>query len=483
MTKKTKRAIMCMLCLTPLLVLPQTQYAKEQVKKVEEVEKAPQLPVKVDADSIYYVGQDGDFSAKGDVILTQGPKRLKTQLIEGNVNTEEYNAPGDVRFTDKGMNVTGKNMTYKGGTYADMSLEDIFGKMNAYYVKGEKFHFKDDEGNGKGEVENAMLTTENAMAWKVAPDYRIEGEHVDIIPKEKMVIKNAKFYIKNWHFMTLGKYTSSLVPNPYGKRVSPFNLIPKPSYRAKSGFGVRGGVSYPLSPHTYAYYKYAWYSKVGYKPNLGYAYRDSWGGATLSYRKEESSVNEDYVWVTKKPELSIYMDRIQIGRTPFYFAADATAGYWKEKNIKGSHYFYNGAITHKPIPLWKNASMNFKFGYQKDYYGYNKSERDMPYWNVGINYRATPKLSLHTYYYENHNNGDTPYYFDRYEFNKHLDFGLYYQIDRLNGIGIYWKEDTVDHHLAYQNIVYYRDLHSFKARITYKTKQKAIEYKIIAKDF
>lgn len=480
MTKQTKRAITCMLCLTPLFFVPQTQFAND---KVVEAAKEPQLPVQVDADSLYYIGRDGDFTAKGNVILKQGTKELKTELVEGNINAEEYRAPGEVKLKDSNMDVKASNLKYNGGKYVNMSGEDIFGRINNYYVKGEKFEFKDNDTNGKGIVKNASLTTENAMAWTKSPDYRVDGESVEIVPKEELVINNAKFYINDWHFMTLKKYKTSLVPNPYGQKTSLFDFIPKPSYRSKNGFGLRSELVYPFGPNLFAFFKYGWYSKVGFKPALGITYADKVGVATLAYRKEESSVNEDHIWLTKEPELEYRLKKLQIAKTPFYFDLKANIGYWKEDSIKGFHYLYDAALSHEPIKLGRKSDLNFQVAYQKDYYGYNKVERDMPYWNVRLNHRCSPKLSLYTAYYENHNNGDTPYYFDRYEFNKHLDFGFNYKIDRLNTIGVYWKEDTMDHHLAYQNIVYYRDLHSMSAKITYKTKQKELQYKLIFKDF
>lgn len=438
-------------------------------------------PIKIDADHMGYDGQTGNVAATGNVIIVNGENTIKTQKVVGNVDKEEYQIPGKLNLIGPATNLEAKDLQYNGKNQT-ATLKDIIGKINGKYTKSPQMNYSVKNEKPIIVLKDAMLTTEHAMAWTVAPDYRMEGETVTIIPKEKMVVKNAKFYINNWHFMTLGKYTTSLVPTE-GKKMSPFKLIPKPTYRAGRGFGLRGEITYPLTNRSYLFYEYAWYSKVGYKPHYGYAYNGKIIDVELAYAKEESTVNNNHDWIEKKPELNIWLRKISVFKLPVKLHIDGNIGRWEEGSIKGDHKQFNVKVTHTPIKIGGRTKLSGEAGFQKDYYSYNDSIREMPYWNLGVSYKLNHNIWLNARYFENYSRGKSPYNWDTYEFNKHLDWGVYYKIDRLNAIGIYWKEDMVNHHLSYQDIVYYRDMHSFTGTFTYRTKQKEFKFMILAKDF
>ncbi len=124
----------------------------------------------------------------------------------------------------KTKDITGQNMTYRTSD-RHFEADQAMGWSDPYYVKGNNATFDGQIGH----MEKGMVTTKHAMAFVHTPDYRVEGQDIQVYPGDKVVIKKPSFYIKNFKVLSLPSYTTSLRHDKEGK-FSIFSLIPKPTY-------------------------------------------------------------------------------------------------------------------------------------------------------------------------------------------------------------------------------------------------------------
>lgn len=440
----------------------------------------PNEPIVMQADKMKYVGNSGDVLARGRVDITQGQQYIGTDLVEGNTKTQLYSVPGVFTYKNVGMHFTGNSLSYDGNTRLG-KMEHIEGLMDKLYLRGVGGTVSNMEDNKYGYVAHGMVTTKSAMAWQNPPDYRIDGENILIVPNDRIEVSEAKFFIRNWHFLTLKKLTTSLKKR--SKNSSPFNLIPTPSYKTADGFGLRGGIAYPLGKDGEIFANYAYYTKVGFKPNIGVAYYLPWGDASLSYSKETSTINDRNVWVVKRPELKVNFKEQKLGNSGLYYSGRVSYGYWSQGSVKGPHNLMRLDLRINPIKLSNKVNITANAGYQRDYYGYNHVTRTMPFGQVRLNAAMTPKLSTFIGYNVFDYKGNTPYTFDTIDNRHFIDGGLYFQATRKDGFGYYVKYDTDLHRMTDQVISYSRDMHSMVGMIAYNTVNHKYDFKLTFKDF
>lgn len=444
-------------------------------KKTAAVTPNEKLPITVVADSMFYSDATGDVNGKGRVDVTQGNMLVKTESVEGNLKTSTYHAPGLVYYKEGPIELNGVALTYNSLTQ-NMLLDNAEGYAPPYYIRGNDIDYTD----GEGHIKRGMLTTVHAMAWQNPPDYRVEGQDIVVKPNDEMIIKEAKFFIRNWHFLTLKSYTASL---KHDKGFNAFSFIPVPSYSSSNGFGLKASVVYPTSERGELFYSYAWYSKVGYKPDYGYNYYTNWGNMSFAYRKEESTLNDTNVWIKKTPEFAVSTKTYHIANTPFTANARATVGRWEQGEVRGTHRLIQGELSHDPLLVTKDLSIRGFVGYQRDFYSYNDSIRSMPYWGIQNNYRVNNRFNVWAYYRQQNRGDQSPYTFDTDELKKRMDIGGYYQLTPLDAVSLNVTWDLENHGIKYKDLTYYRDLHSMAVTIQYRLEQKEWKLGLIIKDF
>ena len=464
---------------TASAVSTDTQYVpnlkiKPNTSKGKQTVEAPAVPVRIDADKMYYNDTTGRVWANGSVEVERGNQQLLSQKIEGNTKTQQYESASDYRFLeDKGdtKDLRGSHITYN-ATTGSAHTKNVFGYADPYWVKAEVGDF-----DGKtGRIEKGWLTTKHAIAFKGAPDYRVEGDYIEVFPGDKAVIHNASFYIKNKKIISVKKYTVSLRQDKQGQ-VSVFSFVPRPKYNSSDGLSLNGKIDYPVSKHGELFLHYTWGTNVGFKPSFGYVHFLPWG--------ESATLNAEKVWVEKKPEVSLNTHAYHVGGTPFTIRGGASYGKWYEGSIKGTHAKYFGEVSHDPIHVGKHTHVTFYGGYQRDYYGYNSTVRSMPYWGVGANTDMGPRVKVWAGYRQSNVStlADSPYPFDQIDVKYNLYYGLSVQATRLDRFSIQLQKDLQNHVLRYVDVTWHRDLHSFEGSLTYRTKQKKWEYTLVAKDF
>lgn len=456
-----------------LMTMPYNGFSKN----VEQVSKSP---INIEADELYYAHDNGEVSAKGNVIINESDKTIQAQTLVGNTKFQKYQAIGDTVFKTKNANFTSGSMVYD-GLKKEASLTDGRGLYNdLYYIKAQSIYYNYANDKTYGVMDKAMLTTKNAMAYKHSPDYRIDGDKIEIIDNRKVVINEARFYIKNWHFLTMKKYVSYI-----GRKgnVGPMSFVPIPDYTRDQGVGLKGGFALPVGDDGNAIFKYGWYSRIGFTPNFGYEHNFPWGQASLLWSKDKSYINDHNVWIKKEPELLIELTPQQLGKSKFSLSAAFAWGKWKEDGISGSHNMQNIILRHEPIVIGEKLKLKPSMGYQRDYYGYDRTKRTMFFYQLSSNFKVSRKLELFGAYTQYDYKGKTPYQYDTIDYNKKLKYGFNYEFDRLNSMEMSFEYDMDNNKLIHHDISYIRDLHSLTAKLTYRRIDHGWRLEIKAKDF
>lgn len=475
----------------------ETQPAKEKQDKARQnknknkngKDDAPQdsgisaeNPMYVTADRMRYNDTTGDVDAMGKVVIKHMLDTYQTEYVYGNSIAQKYVIPGEVRWVNPTTRLKAERADYDAAKSIGRFEKMDGWEEGTYYFKGASGVY--DRTANKLVVQKGYFTTKHAVA-KV-PDYRIEADSIDIYPGDHYTAHNVKLMAKNTTLITLPSYSGSLAHDD--SEVSLWSLIPRPVFDSDNGTGLHNEIAVPLGgTNGIAYMKNRWYTKSGYKPDMGVRYRTPVGTAKVHYSEEESSTNDDGgIWVKKRPSLEFDTNHFYLGKSRFYVGAHGEWGYWDEdrggRDVKGAYKGYDLYVSGNPWKLGKFMNFSWKAGYAKDYYSYSDNIRRNGYYSMGISGGYGP-LSSWIYYTDRDIKGYTPYAYDSYSSEKPLDLGFRWQATRMDALSLAWSIDTVNGKLNHRYWTYYRDMHSFYAWIRYDDIEKETRFMIMPKDF
>ena len=435
-------------------------------------------PMVIHADKMRYNDTTGDVDAMGNVDIHHMMDSYQTQYVYGNTISQKYVVPGEVKWNNPTTRLKADRAEYDAAK-AMGKFENLSGwEGNTYYFQGASGTY--DRNNNLIVVQNGYFTTRHAVA-KV-PDYRIEAESIDIYPGDHYVAHHVKLMAKNTTLLTMSSYKGSLKKD---NNINPWTLIPRPMFDSDNGFGLHNAVEVPLDDemNLTAYAENRWYTKSGYKPDIGVRYDTPVGRLNFHYAEEESSTNDDGgIWVKKRPSLEFDSNHFYLFGSRFYTGIRGEWGYWEEGSIKGSYKGYDAYVSSDPWKLGKFMRFNWNAGYAKDYYGATDNIRTVGYYGVGLSgqYRSVASWVSYT----NRNiSGFTPYQYARYSSDKPLAFGFRVQATPLDAFSLAWSIDTKDGTLDHRYWTYYRDLHSFYAWLRYDDIERETQFMVMPKDF
>ena len=451
---------------------------RKKNKETADTGISKEHPATVVADKMRYNDTTGEVAAFGRVEIKHMMDTYQTEYVYGNTISQKYVVPGELVWKNPTTDLKAARADYDAKA-AVGHFEKVSGwDSGTYYFQGESGTY--DKNANHIVIEHGYFTTKHAVA-KV-PDYRIEADSIDIYPGDKYIAHNVRLMAKNTVLVTLSTYKGSLQK----KRVSPFTLIPSPMFDSDNGFGLHNRIEIPLDAdmNLTAYMENRWYTKAGYKPDVGVRYQTSVGGLNFHYAEEESSTNDDGgIWVKKRPSLEFDSKHFYLGGSRFYVGAKGEIGYWEEGRVKGQHKSYDAYISGDPWKLGKFMRFSWRAGYMRDYYSYNGGNiRKNTYYSMGLSggYRSVQGWIRYT---DRELDGFTPYRYDSYTSDKPLDFGVRVQPTKNDAFSLAWTVDTKYGRLNHRYWTYYRDLHSFYAWIRYDDIERETQFMLMPKDF
>lgn len=451
---------------------------RKKNKETADTGISKEHPATVVADKMRYNDTTGEVAAFGRVEIKHMMDTYQTEYVYGNTISQKYVVPGELVWKNPTTDLKAARADYDAKA-AVGHFEKVSGwDSGTYYFQGESGTY--DKNANHIVIEHGYFTTKHAVA-KV-PDYRIEADSIDIYPGDKYIAHNVRLMAKNTVLVTLSTYKGSLQK----KRFSPFTLIPSPMFDGDNGFGLHNRIEIPLDAdmNLTAYMENRWYTKAGYKPDVGVRYQTPVGGLNFHYAEEESSTNDDGgIWVKKRPSLEFDSKHFYLGGSRFYVGAKGEIGYWEEDRVKGQHKSYDAYISGDPWKLGKFMRFSWRAGYMRDYYSYNGGNiRKNTYYSMGVSggYRSVQGW---IYYTDRELDGFTPYRYDSYTSDKPLDFGVRVQPTKNDAFSLAWTVDTKYGRLNHRYWTYYRDLHSFYAWIRYDDIERETQFMLMPKDF
>lgn len=163
-----------------------------------------------------------------------------------------------------------------------------------------------------------------------------------------------------------------------------------------------------------AYLDYRWYSKAGFKPQVGYRHYLPWGTASIGYSKESNEYNDKTVWIEKIGEVRLDTHTYHVGKSPVTVRGGVNVwllerGFCKRILIKNIMQRFLMIQLNSA----KKADLRFLGGYQRDYYGYDGSIRSMPYWGARFQSKVGNRANVWVSYDQrNISYNNSPYRFD-----------------------------------------------------------------------
>ncbi len=438
------------------------------VEAATEQEKANgnKPPVVIEADHLYFSDATGEFFAQGNAVVVQNEDKIIADKIRGNSKQTMIWVDDSASFSqtnDKtNVNLTGHNIIYdykqQSGTIA-AAQGTVQGSTNKAYIKGQNLQV----ASNKMVVHQGWITGCPA----IKPDYHVTADKIEIWPGDKLIAYNASFYIKGRRIYTLPKYSKSLNDNDKGE-------FPRLGYSSDDGLMIAQYLEYPLSNRTSVFADAVYYTKRGFEPSYGVINRMP--GYTLQFGAVRES-NSDDEWITKEPEFSLTTDPIKLGNTPLTAKILLSAGKWKEEAVAGWRQSYGLSLNHAPIKLADNVTLNFGMGYQGIHYAYNDTTNHI--WSYRVMVQGeSKKLDWWTGYIHNNESGDSPYVYDDIETPRELTAGFIYKLDSKNGLGVNAVYDMSTDKIKDVDYIWRRDLHCWKADITYREKRNEWRVKL-----
>ena len=304
---------------------------KKKNKETADTGISKEHPATVVADKMRYNDTTGEVAAFGRVEIKHMMDTYQTEYVYGNTISQKYVVPGELVWKNPTTDLMAARADYDAKA-AVGHFEKVSGwDSGTYYFQGESGTY--DKNANHIVIEHGYFTTKHAVA-KV-PDYRIEADSIDIYPGDKYIAHNVRLMAKNTVLVTLSTYKGSLQKN----RFSPFSLIPRPVFDSDNGFGLHNRIEIPLDAdmNLTAYMENRWYTKSGYKPDIGFRYDTSLGQLNFHYAEEESTTNDDGgIWVKKRPSLEFDSKHFYLGGSRFYVGAKGEIGYWEEDSTRAT---------------------------------------------------------------------------------------------------------------------------------------------------
>ena len=437
---------------------------KEEQKNIKVEEKKEPIPVIIEGDDITFNEQTGEIYAKGKVVFTQADAVVTGTDIEGNTIKTKVWAKDKTLLTQPDLKLNGYETDYNYGDRTG-TMKKVDGIANKKIVKGKNVEFYPE----KIIIYKGLVTKCPA----IKPDYHISAEKIEIYPDKKMIAYDAKFWIKDKCIYSRDRYVADLTKEDNN------NIFPEVGYTSDDGVFIGQNFSENISSNVNIFYNAYYFSKSGFKPQFGINYNSEDYKFEISkgYYKDE---NDN--WIKKDPELSINSKVFNITNTPYKYYYKMIYGKWIDEYKASWHQDYNFYFYRDPIKLNENLNLNLGTGYELIKDDYNNSTTNSFKYNIGLSNKFTNKVSGWLNYNYTQNNKSL-FAYDTAEIAKELSTGISYSFDEKNIIVFSQSYDLENNKLVDVDYTWYRDLHCWKASLTYRSKRSELKFKINMKDW
>lgn len=440
------------------IVFGATSPSQAQEIKAKQI-AASQAPIVIEANELSFSDETGDILARGKVVITNQGQRVEADQINGNAKLNEIWINEQARFSEPGASLTGNHTLYNYKLKTG-SMEEVKGKVGHKYVSGEAINMYPNQ------YVISHGSTTNCPA-KV-PDYHVSADKIEIWPDEQMIAYNAKFWLGNKVIFSLPKYRQSLKPGEENP------TFPRIGYDNDLGVYVKQHIDYPLNNKLSAYVNLDYYSKAEFKPNYGLLQRESNYSIGVT---QGHFLDGDDNWIKKEPEFKFSYYPHRLGRMPINYTFTASYGKWIDDYKSSWHQDYNLYFTHDPIKLNSTMNLYLGTGFEHIRDSYDSSAQNIFKYDITVDKKWSERLNGWVGYHYTQNN-TALFAYNSDDLNRELNAGVTYKIDKLNSIGITRNYDLDAKRVEDLDYTWYRNLHCWEAKITYRAKRDQIKFDI-----
>lgn len=437
---------------------------KAQEEKAPAAKAAPMAPIVFEGDDISYDEATGNVYAKGNVKITQEAAKITSDEMKGNTQTFDVWVDGKAHITQTvkpRLDLNGYN-SYYNYQKREGTMEKMAGRADEQFIKGEKIEFFPDEiivYNG---------TTTKCPAKK--PDYHMSASKIEIWPNQKMIAYNAKFWIKDTILYSTKRYETKIGDNASD------NAFPKIGYNSDDGVYVKQKFEHAFNDTLSAFADIGYYSKHDFKNDYGLVWRQP---SYYVVAETGDFQDDDGNWIKKEPNFRFVYPTKKIGSTPYNYRFDAEYGKWSDAYKTSWHQDYELYFSRDAIKLTDSLKLYLGAGYQIVKESYNGMSIDTFKYDATLYQTLTPKISVWTgYHYTKNDIASTLFNYDVADVGKELASGISYRFDDKNTLVIAQSYDLERSRTADMDYTWYRNLHCWKASLTYREKRDEWKFKV-----
>lgn len=335
---------------------PEYDSAVSATRVVEPTEKEKNmdkpLPINFTGDKAEYDSVSGDFYLQGNVVITQGREILKTTYAQGNMKT------GDV-WLEQGGTIIEPGSTLS-GKWAYYNFNTKTGEIKEVHGTGDKDWYSAPHATIHPDkmVMDEGGTMSRCPAVNHVPCLSVTAKTFEIYPKQKMVAKDVKVYVKGKHIYSKDIWVRDLT------ETNKTRIIPRIGYDGSdNGAFIKIDAEWNFGEKTKLNVDLPYYTKADFKPMVELEHDER--NFSLTYKTGWEEDDDD--WYKKQNNWKFeYKPHHFIDGLPLSYSGYFEYGLWKNDNTgrKSWHKEYAAFLRHDPIYLFgsKNTVLDLTVG-------------------------------------------------------------------------------------------------------------------------
>lgn len=417
----------------------------EPTEKEKNMDKP--LPINFTGDKAEYDSVSGDFYLSGNVIITQGREILKTDYAQGNMKT------GDV-WLEKGGTIVEPGSTLS-GKWAYYNFNTKTGEIKEVHGTGDKDWY--DAPHATIHPDKMVMdeggTMSRCPAVNHVPCLSVTAKTFEIYPKQKMVAKDVKVFVKGKHIYSKDIWVRDLT------QTNKTRIIPRIGYDGSdNGAFIKIDAEWNFGEKTKLSADLPYYTKADFKPMVELEHDER--NFTLTYKTGWEEDDDD--WYKKQNNWKFeYKPHHFIDGLPLSYSGYFEYGLWKNDNTgrKSWHKEYAAFLKHDPIYLFgsKNTVLDLTVGKKWVHESYTEDTNATDLYYAVLGQKLTSKWDTWVGWYRE---DITTTLFDigQPDMDQELRNGLRYKADDKNTFTVINRYD-LDNSTQYETN--YRWLHRF----------------------
>ena len=335
---------------------PEYDSAVSTTRVVEPTEKEKNmdkpLPINFTGDKAEYDSVSGDFYLQGNVVITQGKEILKTTYAQGNMKT------GDV-WLEQGGTIIEPGSTLS-GKWAYYNFNTKTGEIKEVHGTGDKDWYSAPHATIHPDkmVMDEGGTMSRCPAVNHVPCLSVTAKTFEIYPKQKMVAKDVKVYVKGKHIYSKDIWVRDLT------ETNKTRIVPRIGYDGSdNGAFIKIDAEWNFGEKTKLNVDLPYYTKADFKPMVELEHDER--NFSLTYKTGWEEDDDD--WYKKQNNWKFeYKPHHFIDGLPLSYSGYFEYGLWKNDNTgrKSWHKEYAAFLRHDPIYLFgsKNTVLDLTVG-------------------------------------------------------------------------------------------------------------------------